>query len=190
MTIQKPFACLLLSLVVLLSACSSQPARVAQFDRRLDLPLVLSIEQGKHDEALAMLERGADPNAADPVGRTALMYAGISGQTDTMELLIQRGARVNAKDREGVTPLHSAVMFGDPAAVRLLIDKGAELNAKFDMGGEMTGLTALKLARTRQRTAPELRSSDVLARGRLIYHSIKSDYEKIIEMLERAGAPE
>lgn len=189
MTIQKLYAWLLLALAILLSACSSPP-RVAQFDRRLDLPLVLSIEQGKHHEALALLDKGADPNGADPIGRTALMYAGINGQTDTMELLIQRGAQVNAKDRKGITPLHSAIMFGDPAAVRLLIDKGADLNAKFDMGGAMSGLTALKLARLRERTAPELRSSDVLARGRLIYHSIKSDYEKIIEMLERAGAVE
>jgi len=74
--------------------------------------------------------------------------------------------------------------------VRLLIEKGADLSAKFDLGTEMKGLTPLMLAKMRHRQSSEKRLSDVLARGRLIFHSIKSDYEQIIQMLELAGANE
>jgi ankyrin repeat protein len=160
------------------------------FDWMLGQRLLPLIEQGKHYEALELLARGADPNAADHLGRTALMYSGINGQTDTMEVLIERGARLNAKDQSGVTPLHAAIMFGDPQAVRLLIEKGADFSAKFDLGPEMKGLTPLTLAKMRHRQSSEKRMSDVLARGRIIYHAIKSDYEQIIQMLELAGGNE
>jgi hypothetical protein len=166
------------------------PRYAVPYDETLGRQLLVSIERGRHYDVLELLGRGADPNAKDPDGRTALMYAAINGQTDTMEVLIEKGAEINAKDRAGNTPLHCAAMFGDPNAVQLLINKGADLNARGDLGSDTRNVTALKLAKKRYQTAPAKRMSDVLARGRLILHAIKSDFERIMEMLERAGAVE
>lgn len=177
-------------MLALLSACATQHAPGTQYDRSLDRPLLNLIERGRHDDVLELLGRGADPNARDPLGRTALMYAGINGQTDTMEILIERGAHIHADDYAGETPLHATIMFGDPNAVRLLIDKGADVNARFYAGPNTGNLSALGLAKIRHRQSSEKRMSDVLARGRLIMHAIKSDYVQIIQMLERAGAIE
>jgi ankyrin repeat protein len=177
-------------LLTLLSACTAQQSSGTQYDRRLDRPLLTLIEQGKHTDVLELLDRGADPNASDPIGRSALMYAGLNGQTDTMEILIEKGAQINAKDKMGETPLHAAIMFGDPNAVRLLIGKGADVNAKFYLGSNTGSLSPLGLAKLRFRQSSEKRMSDVLARGRLILHAIKSDYKQIIQMLEDAGAVE
>jgi ankyrin repeat protein len=152
-----------------------------------DQTLLNAIERGRHSDVIELLRRGADPNARDPLGRTALMYAGINGQTDTMEILIEKGAQINAKSRKRETPLIAAIFFGDPNAIRLLIDKGADVNATFYLGPNAENLSALGLAKIRYRQSPQKRMSNVLIRGRLIYNAIKSDYAQIIQMLEQAG---
>ena len=57
-----------------------------------------------------LLERGADANARDPEGRTALMLAAASEAVpaQAVEALIARGADVNAKDPAGMTALSFA----------------------------------------------------------------------------------
>ena len=47
-----------------------------------------------------LLDHGANVNAVDPLGRTALMYAAASDllPLDEVKLLVERGADVNAKD--------------------------------------------------------------------------------------------
>ncbi len=84
-----------------------------------------------------LLDHGADVNAFDPTGRTALMYAAVSDllPTDTMKLLIERGADVNAVDRHkqsgdaGRTVLDIAKFHGDTPVVDLLVKAGAKSTA-------------------------------------------------------------
>jgi hypothetical protein len=81
-----------------------------------------------------MLERGADVNAADALGRTPLMYAAISDvlPVDVVKLLIERGADLNATDKHaksgdaGLTVLDIAKLNGDTAVVRELVKAGAK----------------------------------------------------------------
>jgi len=70
------------------------------------------IDKGRKDVATIptefarlLLERGADANAMDEAGRTALMTAAANGQTETVKLLIEAGVDVNAKDPDGGTAL-------------------------------------------------------------------------------------
>lgn len=73
-----------------------------------------------------LLDRGADPNAADDNGATALMWAIPDLQKTTM--LLDRGADVSVRSSDGRTPLMIAA--GLPAAepiARLLIEKGAKV---------------------------------------------------------------
>lgn len=81
-----------------------------------------------------MLDRGADVNAFDPLGRTPLMYAAVSDALplDVVKLLIKRGADVNAKDRHansadaGLTVLDIAKKNGDTPVVDALVKAGAK----------------------------------------------------------------
>jgi ankyrin repeat protein len=54
------------------------------------------------------LELGADVNAANSMGLTALLGAANRGSNDIIELLVKRGARLDIKDKEGRTPLRWA----------------------------------------------------------------------------------
>src|SRR5581483_4974067 len=81
-----------------------------------------------------MLDHGADVNAYDPFGRTALMYAAISDllPLDIVKLLIEHGADVNAKDRHtksadaGLSVLDIARLNGNTPIVQLLEKSGAK----------------------------------------------------------------
>jgi ankyrin repeat protein len=79
------------------------------------------------------LQHGADVNAADPTGRTALMYAAVSDllPVEQVKMLLEKGANVNAKSqhpRSGDTDrtaLDLAKMHGNTAVVDLLLKSGA-----------------------------------------------------------------
>jgi ankyrin repeat protein len=80
-----------------------------------------------------MLDHGADVNAPDPTGRTALMYAAVSDTPSprVAKLLLDKGAQVNAKSTHaqsgdtGRTALDIARMHGETPLVDLLLKSGA-----------------------------------------------------------------
>jgi len=80
-----------------------------------------------------LLDHGADVNAPDPTGRTALMYAAVSDllSVEVVKLLIEKGANVNAKSTHsqsgdtGRTALDLARMHGETPVVDLLLKAGA-----------------------------------------------------------------
>ena len=51
----------------------------------------------------ALLAKGAEINAADHDGRTALMNAAVDAQDDSVQLLLAHGADVNARTKNGLT---------------------------------------------------------------------------------------
>ena len=82
----------------------------------------------------ALLEKGANVNAVDPLGRTPLMYAASSEipNLEVVKLLVEHKADVNAKDGHklgadtGWTPLDMAKLRGDTPVVRYLMQAGAK----------------------------------------------------------------
>ncbi len=74
-----------------------------------------------------LLDRGADVNAANGAGQTALMTAAYSDivPAETVKLLIDRGAEVNARSRQNETALRFALQRGHTASVDLLLRAGA-----------------------------------------------------------------
>jgi ankyrin repeat protein len=60
------------------------------------------------DAVTMCLDLGADVNAANSMGLTALLGAVNRGSNDLIELLVKRGARLDIKDKEGRTPLRWA----------------------------------------------------------------------------------
>jgi hypothetical protein len=89
-----------------------------------------------------LIQRGAELEAKDVDGYTALMYACNGGKIRPAELLLDAGADVNARDNQKSTPIMFAAQHGHAEIVRRLIEHGAEIDARGDHG-----LTALGFAR-------------------------------------------
>ena len=85
---------------------------------------------------LELLEEGADPNAPDTRGRTALHYAAGGGAPRNLEALLAAGGKPDVQDGDGNTPLHIAADASSPtlverefvAVIRVLLDGGASPN--------------------------------------------------------------
>src|SRR5262245_28464533 len=74
--------------------------------------------------ARLLLDMGADPNARNDAGVSALMWAVDDGETT--RLLLERGADPNVRSADGRTPLLlAAARFGAIDIVNALLDRGA-----------------------------------------------------------------
>ena len=81
-----------------------------------------------------LLDKGAELEAKDEYGRTALAIAANNNHVEAMKLLLNKGAELEAKDKDGRTALVVAARNGHFKAMELLLDKGAELEAKDEVG--------------------------------------------------------
>jgi ankyrin repeat protein len=86
---------------------------------------------GEHcPELILLLKKGADPNARDQYGETALIAAASWSYRDTVVVLLRHGADVNAKSNDGTTALIFASSRNDPTIVRMLLRRGARVNTR------------------------------------------------------------
>jgi ankyrin repeat protein len=92
-------------------------------------------ERRDHAAVRTLLAKGADVNAAQVDGTTALHWATHYDDAEAVALLVKAGANVNAANRFGVPPLVLASTNGNATVVRLLLEAGADANATMK-GGE------------------------------------------------------
>lgn len=120
-----------LGMTALLSAAPSA-APVADAARRGDL-----------DTVRALLQQGADVNAPQGDGMTALHWAAERNDPDMAAMLVYAGANLSAGTRIGhYTPLHLASKTGSVAVVKTLLQAGANVEAR----STNSGVTPLHLA--------------------------------------------
>ena len=83
-----------------------------------------------------LLDGGADPNARDADGWTALHHAtAFAGDPAVTKALLEDGADPSARDDEGLEPLHFAALNSDgPGAIAALLAAGADPNARDEYG--------------------------------------------------------
>jgi ankyrin repeat protein len=96
-------------------------------------PLMYAALYGDAEAVRTLLEKGANPNAQNVDGGTALMYAiEDAGKT---RLLLQHGANPNLRSGEGRTALLIAVgRNGSYPVVKLLLEKGADVKVRLPDG--------------------------------------------------------
>lgn len=118
-------------LAVSLPAASTLPA------------LANAAEAGQQDAVRALLRQGADPNAGQADGMTALHWAAHDNDVAVAKLLLEAGARAGSSNRYGITPLFLACQNGNAAMATLLLQSGADPNVTL-RGGETMLMTAAR----------------------------------------------
>ena len=152
-------------------------------------------QNGDLGEVLALLEQGANPDAADRHGFTALARAAQYDRLDLMRLLLAAGANPNAANKWGRTPLMTC---NSAEIAEALLDAGARVNVVTlaDGGGLREGETALMKAaangslpvvRALLSQGADLEMRDAENRNALIF-AATNDHEDVVQELLAAGA--
>jgi ankyrin repeat protein len=152
--------------------------------------LLGEIRKGDIAAVRALLEHGADVNARDSKGATALMHATIYSDLECVNLLLEKGADPNASNDLGINALMWA--GGDFDKVRTLVAHGAKVNASSNYG-----FTALSVAAASPGNLPTVlflldkganpKAGDKDGVGALFLACARGD-SKIVEELLRRGA--
>ena len=107
-------------------------------------PLIAACKFKNYDIAKLLLEKGADVNAKNDNGETALIIAAQNDHTEIVKLLLEKGAKYDPfyKTNDGFTYLMAFARCGLTNYCQELLNKGADVNAK----KSNSGWTALMLA--------------------------------------------
>ena len=169
--------CLALLLPFLAGAVSAQDSQ----DRGEELRQAASA--GDVAKVKALLDQGADVNAANQYGGTALAFAARRGNAEMVKLLLERGADPNRKDNYyGFPPLLSALRTGDAEVAKLLLAKTAEVDFQtLSLAVSRGNGEVVKAVLDKGRFTPE-QLSDALAVAR------QEGKDEAVKALEAAGA--
>jgi ankyrin repeat protein len=97
-------------------------------------PLEAAIVRDNGDCADALMEAGADVNARDTFGETALVWSALKGDVKRVQALLAAKADINFKDKFGRSILMFAVAGDNADCVSALIAAGADVKAKDNKG--------------------------------------------------------
>jgi ankyrin repeat protein len=102
---------------------------------------LLACEEGDWPEAARQLTKGAQIEARDDNGDTALILASTAGQALIVRKLMEAGAETEARNKNGETALWRAASAGAVAVMRELLDHNACVDA-----ADQPGMTPLGAA--------------------------------------------
>jgi uncharacterized protein len=89
---------------------------------------------GNHAEIERLLKGGANVNAQQLDGATALQWAAYRGDAKLAATLLKAGAKPSVANHNGVTPLWLAATHGDAAVIESLLKGGADANEPLPLG--------------------------------------------------------
>lgn len=93
-------------------------------------PLMWAAENGKPDMVKVLLEGNAKPDAQTIIKETALIFAVIADDLESVKLLVRHKANINIKNKYKWTPLMIAVSNGNDPIIEVLKQAGARENRK------------------------------------------------------------
>ncbi|HSA85624.1 MAG TPA: ankyrin repeat domain-containing protein [Nitrospira sp.] len=108
-----------------------------------------AVRRGDTEIVRDLLARGADPNARDRHGQTAVMIAAHAGHAATVQLLIDHGANLNVTAKYGLSAVMLAVVAGHEEIALALARAGADLTLRGTGAPGFAGKTAADLAMVR-----------------------------------------
>lgn len=124
-----------------------QHPNASRTKEELDRDLLCATKWSKKGSLEQLIKEGADVNARDGDGYTALIKAATDRRLEDAKLLVDAGADVDAGDENGRTALMESSSLGHTGLVVLLVKSKANVNAKDSMGR-----TALDFAKMWGRT--------------------------------------
>ncbi len=137
-----------------------------------------------------LIEAGADVNATNSIGETALTYAVNGGRIECVRILLKAGANPN----QPAHMLGNAASIGDQEMVLLLLEAGADINAP----GTMTGGTPLDEAisgghnevakKLLEAGADPNIQTDRGAKGTALISATRKGNAEMVKLLLKAGA--
>ncbi|MBO7244283.1 MAG: ankyrin repeat domain-containing protein, partial [Alphaproteobacteria bacterium] len=157
-----------------------------------DQALIQAIENKDEKQVTALLNEGANPNAVNQYGESALQLAVENGSIEMVDALIEHQADVNkvSATPEARAPLLVAAERGDEAMVHRLLEAGADATKKDEQGK-----TAMHYATSRAMMGDLLEhGGDLMAEdlnGRAPLHDMvaRGEYEVIDEALFYGADP-
>lgn len=105
-----------------------------------------AVTRGDVEGVQELLQAGADLNARNRYGQTALMLAAHRGHRAIVQLLLERGPDLNVTAKYGLSALMLAVIAGHVDIARLLARAGADLSLRGSGAPGFLGKTAYDLA--------------------------------------------
>ena len=94
--------------------------------KELDARLLETAKEGSIKLAERLIKLGANIEARDSDGMTALMCAARYGHADFCRFLLEKDAKINLKDGRGMTAIMYAAANGYTAICTLLLSNGAD----------------------------------------------------------------
>jgi ankyrin repeat protein len=116
-----------------------------QYANAVDLDLMQAATAGDSERVKTLLSGGAQVNARDRLGNSALLNAAREGEVDIARILLKSGAQVNGRGGS-MTPLAAAALRGHTILVRLLIRNGADID-QLGQNEQTALMNAVKLNR-------------------------------------------
>jgi ankyrin repeat protein len=168
------------------------PSHAVADDRGDLTPLLEAARSYDTDTAMRLVLQGADVDAAENDGTTALHWAAHAGADALVTTLLEAGADPNARNRYGLTPLQAAAEGGFAVSVIALLDAGADPNTVLPEGETML-MTAARSGNTVVLEALLDRGVEIEARDgfygetALIWAAVE-DHAGAVRMLAAYGA--
>jgi len=118
---------------------SGEPVDIRDLDG--NTPLIRAAFLGNLDLIQVFLERGADVNASNDIGWTALHFTAQEDRHAAAKALLSvSGVKIDAVDAHGNTPLWRAVFSDSRETMKVLIRGGADTKRKNKHGVSPAGL--------------------------------------------------
>lgn len=111
----------LAAIVVLAGVCTAASVNRDAFLR--------AVQSGDGNAAAAMIQQGADVNAHEANGTTALHWAVYRQDVALVKRLLAAGAKVAVVNDFGSSPMQEAAVTGNASVIRMLLDAGANVES-------------------------------------------------------------
>jgi ankyrin repeat protein len=154
-------------------------------------PLIAAAKQPDRDAVAALIRKGANVNATEADGTTALHWASYRDDVDSADLLIRAGANVNAVNDLGTSALWVASQNGSSSMVRRLLRAGANPNLAL-LGGETPVMVASRSGSVAVVEQLLARGGNVNARGArnqtALMWAVAQKHPEVVKVLLAHGA--